>query len=256
MRWPIRAQLLVPMLMIVVLTIGLAGAAVAWWRVVQVHGQQEESLRRVTSTLVDASFPLSPRVLRQMSSLAGAELVLIDADGRIEDSTLDLQPADAQRLRALRGEGDVEHLPAGERVRVAGRNYVGSRVPLVRRLPSGKSGFLIVLYGEDRWSAAVAQAVYPSLLAGLVMVVAGMAVTLLLARRFVRPIHRLRDQAAAIAEGDFRPVPVRARDDEPWPSRSTAWPINSAATKARCAATSVCAPWANSARPWPIPCAI
>ncbi len=214
MRWPIRAQLLVPMLAIVVLTIGLASAAVAWWRILQVHRQQEENLRRVTATLVDASFPLSPRVLRQMSSLAGAELVLIDADGHIADTTLELQPGDAERLGQLRGQGAVEQLPAGERIHVAGRNYVGSRVPLVRRLASGEPGFLIVLYGEDRWSAAVAQAVYPSLLAGLVMVVAGVAVTLLLARRFVRPIHRLRDQAAAIAGGDFRPVPLRRRDDE------------------------------------------
>jgi len=214
MRWPIRAQLLVPMLAIVVLTIGLASAAVAWWRVLQVHRQQEENLRRVTSTLVDASFPLSPRVLRQMSALAGAELIVIDAEGQIQDSTLELQPGDAQRLAHLQAQGDVEHLPAGRRLEVAGRNYLASRVPLVRRLPSGKPGFLVVLYGEDRWSAAVAQAVYPSLLAGVVMVVAGVAVTLVLARRFVRPIHRLRDQAAAIAEGDFRPVPLRRRDDE------------------------------------------
>lgn len=214
MRWPIRAQLLVPMLAIVVLTIGLASAAGAWWRLIQVHRQQEENLRRVTATLVDASFPLSPRVLRQMRALAGAELIVIDADGHIEDTTLALPPGDVQCLRGLRSESDVERFATGERVEVAGRNYVGQRVPLVRRLASGKPGFLIVLYGEDRWSAAVGQAVYPSLLAGLVMVVAGVAVTLLLARRFVRPIHRLRDQAAAIAGGDFRPVPLRQRDDE------------------------------------------
>ncbi len=58
------------------------------------------------------------------------------------------------------------------------------------------------------------QAAYPALAAGAVAVAAVVLVATLLARRFVRPIHRLSDQTAHIAQGDFQPVAVGSRDDE------------------------------------------
>jgi signal transduction histidine kinase len=215
MRWPIQLQLLVPMLSVVVLTIAVASGATAYWRVVQVRHQREEHLQRVAASLTDATFPLGGRVLRQMSGLAGAELVLIDSAGKVEDATLEVRPADVEHLRRLAfGPQRDDGPPRREPVALAGRSYLGDRVPLLRRFPSGRSGYLLVLYPEDRWSAAVVQAAYPSLVAGAVMAAVVVLVTTVLARRFVQPIGQLRVRAAAIAEGDFRLAPPRRRDDE------------------------------------------
>ena len=78
----------------------------------------------------------------------------------------------------------------------------------------GDSGSLVVLYSQERWSAATWQAAYPALVAGAVAVLAVVVVTTLLAQRFVRPIRRLGDQTARIAQGDFTPVGVGKVDDE------------------------------------------
>ena len=79
---------------------------------------------------------------------------------------------------------------------------------------AAESGSLVVLYSQERWSAAMWQAAYPALVAGAVAVLAVVVVTTLLARRFVRPIRRLGDQTARIAQGDFTPVGVGKVDDE------------------------------------------
>ena len=58
------------------------------------------------------------------------------------------------------------------------------------------------------------QAAYPALLVGAAAIFALMIVTMILAHRFVQPIRRLGDRAAAIAEGNFEPLPVTRRNDE------------------------------------------
>ncbi len=98
---------------------------------------------------------------------------------------------------------------------LAGGVYLSQRTAtIVGRGPGGESGSLVVLYSQERWSAATWQAAYPALVAGAVAVLAVVVVTTLLAQRFVRPIRRLGDQTARIAQGDFTPVGVGKVDDE------------------------------------------
>ena len=97
---------------------------------------------------------------------------------------------------------------------LAGGVYLSQRTAIIGRGPGGESGSLVVLYSQERWSAATWQAAYPALAAGAVAVLAVVVVTTLLARRFVRPIRRLGDQTARIAQGDFTPVGVGKVDDE------------------------------------------
>ena len=97
---------------------------------------------------------------------------------------------------------------------LAGRVYLSQRTAIVGRGPGTVSGSLVVLYSQERWSAATWQAAYPALAAGAVAVLAVVVVTTLLAQRFVRPIRRLGDQTARIAQGDFTPVGVGKVDDE------------------------------------------
>ncbi len=228
MRWPIRAQLLLPMLLVVLLTIATASGAVAYWRFKQVRQRELDDLQRVTATLSDASFPLSQRVLKQISGLSGAEFAILDSAGQVLYATLHLSGEELRTARRAAQQTGQQTGTAtlGGKAEVGRRSFLVHEVPLVRPLADGRRGTLLVLYPEDRWSAAVREAVVPSLLAAVVMAAVVVGMTALLARRLVAPIKRLGAQAAAIAAGDFRPLPVPARNDE---IRDLAASINSMA---------------------------
>ena len=95
MRWPIQVQLLFPMLLVVVLSIGLASVTGGYLGSLRARQQQEEELRRMVATLSGATFPLTESVLRLMSGLSGAEFVLLDREGQIQSKTLPITDVDA-----------------------------------------------------------------------------------------------------------------------------------------------------------------
>src|SRR4051794_32154297 len=96
MRWSIRWQLVVPLLVVwlgVLLLTAWAGVATARHAI---RRQIEGQLRNVAKTLSEASYRLPPAVLAQVKGLSGAEYHLVDEDGRTV-STLEgglVQPAD------------------------------------------------------------------------------------------------------------------------------------------------------------------
>ncbi len=219
MRRPIQIQLLVPTLSVVVLAIALASGASGYFGAMRQRQSQEESLRRVVSTLTEGRFPLTETVLRQMSGLSGAEFVFLDSTQEVLARTLSLSPEDQWRLASLpsgreSGENRRGEMGTQPSLELAGRVYLSQRAAIVGRGPGTVSGELVVLYSQERWSAAMWEAAYPALVAGAVAVLAVVVVTTLLAQRFVRPIRRLGDQTARIAQGDFTPVGVGKVDDE------------------------------------------
>jgi signal transduction histidine kinase len=205
MRRPIQIQLLVPMLSVVVLAIVLASGAGGYYSAMRQRQSQEDNLRRVVATLSEGRFPLTKEVLQQMSGLSGAEFVFLDTEQRVLARTLPLSADDEAGLRDVAGRPSLE---------LGGRVYICKRTPVIGRGPGTVSGSLMVLYSQERWSAATWQAAYPALAAGAIAVAAVVIVTTLLARRFVRPVHRLSDQTARIAQGDFTPVALGRVDDE------------------------------------------
>ena len=214
MRRPIQLQLLLPTLGVVVLAIVLASGTSAYLGAVRARQLQEEHLRRLAGTLRQAKFPLSEPVLRQMSGLSGAEFIFLDAEDHIRARTLALDEQGRGQLdRLLERDGREETHSPGE-IALAGRTYLAEIVPVPGRPPADIAGRLLVLYSEDLWSAAVRQAGYTALAAGVLAALAVVVVTAILAARLVRPIRRLGDQAATIARGDFTPVAVAPRDDE------------------------------------------
>jgi signal transduction histidine kinase len=214
MRWPIRLQLLLPMFLIAALGIGLTSATSGYLGAQRARNQQEENLRRVVATLTEATFPLTDRVLRQMSGLSGAEFVLLDPKQQIAASTLEMSLAEIESLRRMAVEKVLSRVSGDLVLQVAGRRYLGHRVPVVRLSDTAATGSLVVLYQEDRWRSAVRQAIYPAALAAAVAAAAVVLLTTMLARRFVRPIRQLGVETARIAQGCFLPVAVPTGDDE------------------------------------------
>src|SRR5262245_22480677 len=79
MRWTLRYQLLVPLLLLLV---GIVGVSV--WSALdaakRARGQIEMQVRHVAAVLSDARFPLTPRILEMTRGLSGAEFLLVRRD--------------------------------------------------------------------------------------------------------------------------------------------------------------------------------
>ncbi len=94
------------------------------------------------------------------------------------------------------------------------RNYLVDVVNISRRAHFAEPATLFILFPEDELTSRIHQAVYPALIAGLVAAAVAGATATWLARRFVRPIRTLAARTAAIAHGDFTPMPAAPRNDE------------------------------------------
>lgn len=224
MRWPIRRQLFLPLVSLVVGTLALSSVVhalfIAQWTV----DRQRESLERLVTTLSGAGFPLHEAVLQKMSGLSGAEFAVLSPGGALQASTIDCRSSDFALLPwtppVRRGDGEPGSTPpavrldAGVQLVLDGKRFLAQRVPVVSVGATAEVVSLVVLWPEDQWWYESRRVMTPPL---AVAVVAGAAAALLsaaLAQRWVRPIEQLRTQAARIASGDFRPANVPPRSDE------------------------------------------
>ncbi len=218
MRYPIYAQLLVPMLLVVLVAIMLASGATAYWAAARTGAEQEAGLERVARTLAEARYPLSGAILTQVAGLSGTELVTLDDQGHVAESTLRLSGSEVAALVAVvpKEPGAGENSSGLRTVlMLAGREYLVQRLPLARRWRSAEaSGSVCVLYPKDLWLGQIRRAVFPALGAGALGACLAAGTTVLVARRFVRPIGEVVRRTAQIAEGDFREAPLPARNDE------------------------------------------
>lgn len=212
MRWPIRNQILLPFVAIQVLTVGSIAVTTSWLAVRTAEEGIQSKLASVVATLEGASFPLTPSVLRQLKSLSGAELLLVDGRRRVVESTFPkssnvaaaLSDQNWQRLdRTVVGDYDP--------VEIAGERFFAGRV---RWVDSRGGGFVIVLFPHADWRAAQWAAISPPLLIGCGLLIFTVTASIYLSRRLGGRIHRVQAQVAKIADGDFEPIPTSRVDDE------------------------------------------
>ena len=82
MRWPIRNQILLPLLAVAIVSLTAVGAINTVLTERRTRAHVEQQLRQVIGVLTTSSFPLTDSVLRQMRELSNADFVLIDPSGR------------------------------------------------------------------------------------------------------------------------------------------------------------------------------
>lgn len=211
-RWSIRWQLLVPIVSIVVLSSLLATGITVSWVSRQVRGEQQTDLRRVVQTLADSTFPLTERVLEQMSGLSGAHFVLLGPERQILAATT---PANAFAHRLL--ELSDRRPSASHRAAVLALDdgdYVVDFVSLSGRVGARDGSKLFLLYPEAALATRIRQALAPAIVPAACAVVVAMAVATWLARKLVRPIQSLALRTSDIAAGDFQPIELPKTNDE------------------------------------------
>lgn len=172
----------------------------------QIHGQ----LCDVAETISQGSFPLTDAVLRQTRGLSGAEFVVTDMSGRIVSSSrTGFIPANLSQS-PLSGE----RLVLGEIVRIGSAPYFHAVVGLPRRSSVNHPELLHIFYPEDRYRAALWNAILPPLSVGGVALVLVVLLAMFVAARVTRPLDQLRGQVDRIAHGVFQPMPLPRRNDE------------------------------------------
>lgn len=209
MRWPVRYQILLPMVSIVLLTVLVVSALNAWLASARVKRELEEQLADVSATLTASSFPLEANVLKQMRGLTGAEYVAVDEAGRAVAASDQTLVAAAEEKSDVSARLDLTAIET-----VGGRSFFHVALPIDRRAAGRGQITLHVFHPEAAWRAERWQAIWPSLAIGGVSILLVAAVVSLLARQVTRPIHELQQQVGQIAQGDFRAIAIPDRNDE------------------------------------------
>jgi signal transduction histidine kinase len=212
MRRPIRYQLLVPLL---TLLVGVAG--VSTWTALasadRARRQIESRMRHVAETLSEGgNIPVTNKtVLEQMKGFSEADYLLIAGDGK-RITTL---PTDNPELPpAAAVVRDWQTLRLGPRVAVGERAYLGSGVRLPPRADLPEGGTLYILYPEELWRSALWEAVRPSLFLGVFAGAASLVLAVAVGERLSRRVRELERRTRQIAGGDFSPMPLPGGDDE------------------------------------------
>ena len=211
MRWPIRNQILVPFVAVVLLAVVAMTAVAAILAARQRDSQTLAQLQNIAATLAHTSVPYTSPILEKMRGLSGAHFVACDAKGRVVASTLPNGTMLPDGIDTAPGSRQLESLANQPTLLLDGTRYF-----LARMEPRSGATVraLFVLYPEDSWSRARWNAALPPLAVGGSAVFLTAVVSGWLAQRFSRRIHLLQEQVAAIAAGDFSEIAPGGRNDE------------------------------------------
>ncbi len=217
MRWPIRNQIFVPFAVILLSAVVTTAVSAAYVAARRTEQQVIGQLNRVIESLGQSHFPFSQNqaVLEKMRALSGAEFVAFDGLGRVVGGTLsggeeDLPPIDSLVDRGLSGPlTTLDELPT---LVIGEESYFAAGIDRENRLGGVRT--LLLLYPEASWRQARWEAAVPPLAVGSVTIGLLALAAMWIAQRFSRRLRLVEQHVAAIADGDFRELPLQDRDDE------------------------------------------
>ena len=211
MRWPLRRQIMLPVLAVAVTSLGAVGALNAWFAEHQTRDRIERQLRGVVAVLRTSNFPLSDAVLRQMRDLSSAEFVLADDQGTIAATSLPESPLAPPTSVA---SNLSELVTLGPPVDISGAAYFHTQTRLPTRSGGQNATQLHVLFPVSEYRRTWREAFVPPLVVGVIAVAAVAIVARMIAGRLSRATARLEGDVLRIAKGDFTPAELPTTDDE------------------------------------------
>ena len=212
MRFPLRNQIVWPMAAVMLSTVLAVSVTTASLAGLRAKSELKRQFHDVARTVGDARFPLTEPVLLQMRGLSGAEFVLMDSAGRVLARTIVL-PSDFDP-HSVREAVSAENIPLEHEVALEQGRYFHAVVRLAPRGASAETHALHIFYPEQNYQRAWRDAVLPPLAIGAAALIGMIALAVWIAGRVSRPLGTLHRQVEHIANGDFSPLPLPARDDE------------------------------------------
>ncbi|HEY7424425.1 MAG TPA: HAMP domain-containing sensor histidine kinase [Gemmataceae bacterium] len=208
MRWHIRSQLLLPLLLLLLGVLGLS-VWMAFAAANHARRQIETRVRNVAQILSEGNFPLASNILLWVKQLSGADYLLVRKSGK-PISTLDVEPE--RLLPAEEVSDDWRALRLGPPIRAGEQTYLCSGIHLRRGDNAGD--ILYIFYPESLWRDALWEAVWPFLVLAGSVGAASVALAIGLGQGLSRRIRELERRTRLIAGGDFSPMPLPRRHDE------------------------------------------
>ena len=202
-------RLLFPLLAVAVVA-SLGVAAASYWLGDRWERQQvARRYQEIESTLSAASFPLTPLVVKSIADLTGTELITMDEDNVVLQSSLPL-PSGVQ-VETI--ELKHQKLFSDEEVAISFENYRYSTFALRTPIQDNRLWVAVLSNESDLWEARWRMASFP-LLTGLSNIILLTSVTLLFASRLVRRLSTLQECVGRISTGEFTAiVPTEANDE-------------------------------------------
>lgn len=210
MRWPLRYQILIPMVGIMVCAIVAVTLLHAWLATNQIKLQIRDQFRQIAYTLNEGTFPLTDAVLNQTKGLSGADFVLVDQhNGVLSTTRPDFVPAAVNQ-----NPPDWNQLQISDVMETGDAGFFHAVVQIQQRSRTDDVQYLHIYYPVKAYREALSNAIYPSLLAGSIALIVVAILATVIAGRVTRPLQRLDRKVAQIARGDFQPMALPARNDE------------------------------------------
>jgi len=209
-RFPLRYQVLVPMLATLVVTLVVISVLTAGMAARNAAARVDADVARIAKTLRTTTFPLTQPVLDNIAGLSGAELLLTNSAHQVVASTTRVAGSGWQPAPAVLAErpGDLDRIDLG------GEWYFHRVSELTRPAQGGEWFHLHVLYPEAAWRRARREAVLPPLLIGAIGAAFTAGLSILLSRRVTRPISRIAELMSDLAAGRYVAATVPTRNDE------------------------------------------
>lgn len=209
MRSPLRTQIFWPIAGLLTLSAVLLTGTSTWYAARNSELQTRRHMQAVTDALGNATYPLTPDVVRRMGAMIGGELLFVDREGQLTASTTD-------EFESLWGQlGDLpvtEHGPASPQI--IRWNSSAYLVAGIDRVYVARPGTLYVLLPNEDFAVLWRNALLPPLAVILPILALALGVALVISRRVGHRVDQLRELFKRLASGDFQPVQVSGRDDE------------------------------------------
>jgi len=206
-RWSLRSQFIAPLGATIVLVSGII-TAVSWFAASSASERDTlQKLDNVYRRCVEANYPMTSSVLKQIRMFSGVDIALLDSDKSIKTCTLDVSDKQsfAPILDVASGKLSAAHLP--------NRVYDATWHELKQTPLSKDFSFIVLMLDQAERKTATQRALWPPAITGIISVLAMALVATMIAARIANRIERMESQVNRIADGAYDVVDIPGPED-------------------------------------------
>lgn len=192
----------------------------AWWFAFQqTQAEVEKRLSSIGRSVATPNYPMTSTVLKAVAELTDTELLLLDASGRIVDSTLISKSVDSDIPIYQAAEGEslsgikIDHAfraPDDQLYHTGWLRFEGGESPNRSR----EIKWVGILMDQSTVKQMRSQALVLPLITGLATAIGLGAIAAWLTDRVVRRLQTVQRKVQRIAAGDYAPIELNGQRDE------------------------------------------
>ena len=210
MRWPLRNQILVRMLMLLIVSISILTAGFIRSRVHASRLEEQAGLDRVIGAVERFRFPLTSSILDSIHDLSGVEIAVTDGQGKVREksrSCPDFNTSSTTNAESERDVDSVEQTQDGD--------YYHISTELLQQFEQSPQKWRVHLFYPRRSLRSILwEATLTPLYLVLIVVPFAVLLSYAAAANVTRPIGRLKKQIESLGQGELQELPPFPSNDE------------------------------------------